>query len=160
MLQINPTGNLSIIDLATGKETGQIAGGSNGITAAAFSPDARRVTTGTNDGAISIYDGATLQLLRTYAGHKFAVRRLAFSPNGRLLASGSDDGTARIHLADSEIDVATVAADSPVVGVAFSPDGTRLDRDIADGESLHRRYKEWADRSLAKIVRPEEPSMW
>jgi hypothetical protein len=52
MLQINPTGDLSIIDLATGKETGRIAGGSNGITAAAFSADARRVATGTIGGTV------------------------------------------------------------------------------------------------------------
>jgi cellulose biosynthesis protein BcsQ len=126
MLQINPAGDLSIIDLATGKETGRVAGGSNGITAAAFSADARLVATGTIGGTISIYDSSTLKLLGTSAGHSHAVRRLAFSPAGRLIASGSDDATARIWLVDNWMAVATIAADSPVVGVAFSPDGTRL----------------------------------
>jgi len=125
MLLINPAGDLSIVNLATGKEIGRIAGGSNQITAAVFSPNASLVATGTIDGTVRIYDSA-LRLLRAQVGHKNAVRRLAFGPDMRLLASGSDDATARIWLVDSGSVSATIPADSPVVGVAFSPDGTRL----------------------------------
>jgi cellulose biosynthesis protein BcsQ len=126
MLQIDPQGYLRIIDLATGKDIRRIAAGSSDITAAAFSPDTRLVVTGTSGGLVSIYDNATLAQIRSFAGHENAVRRLAFSPDGRWLASGSDDATARIWSVDGGTAISVIQADSPVVGVAFSPDGTRL----------------------------------
>jgi hypothetical protein len=126
MLLINPTGDLSIVDLSTGKEIGHIAGGSNGITAAVFNTDSKLVATGTTRYTISIYSSANFGLLFTYVGHRATVRRLAFSNDGHLLASGSDDGTARIWSVDDGKMAVSIATDSPVVGVAFSPDATRL----------------------------------
>jgi cellulose biosynthesis protein BcsQ/energy-coupling factor transporter ATP-binding protein EcfA2 len=127
MLLIKPTGNLSIVDLATGDEVGQIADASHGIIAATFSPDAARVATGAIDGAVSIYNNMTLMLLRTLAGHRSAVRRIAFSPDASLLASGGDDSTVRVWSTELGASIAEpIITDSPVVGVAFSPDGKRL----------------------------------
>jgi WD40 repeat protein len=66
-----------------------------------------------------------LNKVLTLQGHDGAIRRLAFSPDGRLLASGSDDATARIWSLSGR-ELAVIRTNSPVVGLAFSPDGTRL----------------------------------
>ena len=126
MLLIKPEGDLSVISLATGKEIGNIA--EHGITAAAFSPDAKRVATGASDGEITLWDSLTTTPIgASLAGHSSAVRRIAFSPDAQLIASGSDDATARVWSTSAgNLIGAPILADSPVVGVAFSPDGERL----------------------------------
>jgi WD40 repeat protein len=127
MLQSDPGGDLRIIGLATGRDisvTGVFSPDApvGAISAAIFSPDGRFIATGTVSGTVSIADSA-LKPVRNLRGHKAAVTRLAFSPDGGRLASGSDDTTARFWSVDSGALLWVITADSPVVGVAFSPDG-------------------------------------
>jgi DNA-binding beta-propeller fold protein YncE len=125
MLQIDPGGELRIIDLATGRDVSVTGTAAGSMSAAVFSPDGKFIATGTVSGVVSIDDSA-LKLVRTLRGHTAAVTRIAFSPDGAQLASGSDDSTARIWSVTNGTELGLIKADSPVVGVAFSPDARRL----------------------------------
>lgn len=95
--------------------------------AVAFSPDGRKVVTGSSDRTIKIWDGATGRELKTLTGHGGLVCSVAFSPDGKTIASGSEDTTVRLWDADtgrvlSIFELGALA----VPDVAFSPNGKTL----------------------------------
>ncbi len=55
------------------------------VTSLAFSPDGRRVLTGSgaDDDTLKLFEAATGRLVRTFGGHSRTVRSVAFSPDGR-----------------------------------------------------------------------------
>ena len=57
----------------------------------AFSPDGRRLASGSIDHTVCVWDTNSGRQLHTLQGHTDAVRSVAFSPDGDSLVSGSDD---------------------------------------------------------------------
>ena len=53
----------------------------------AFSPDGRRIVSGSYDKTVKVWDAATGQEMLTLKGHT-AVYSVAFSPDGRRIARG------------------------------------------------------------------------
>jgi len=66
------------------------------VRSVAFSPDGRRLASGSSDASVKIWDAASWRCLETLQGHDDLVHSIAFSPDGQLLASGSDDKTVKI----------------------------------------------------------------
>ena len=62
----------------------------------AFSPDGRRIVSGSYDKTVKVWDAATGQETLTLKGHSMAVTSVAFSPDGRRIVSGSEDGTVKV----------------------------------------------------------------
>jgi WD40 repeat protein len=83
-------------DAAGGKELFTLEGHSGGVMSASFSPDGRRIVTGSDDQTAKVWDAATGEELLTLKGHKEWVISAAFSPDGRRIATGSADLTAKI----------------------------------------------------------------
>ena len=71
-------------------------GHAEGVNRAAFSPEARRVVTASDDTTARIWDAATGRQITCLNGHTDRVRYAAFSPDGARIVTASADKTARI----------------------------------------------------------------
>jgi WD40 repeat protein/DNA-binding SARP family transcriptional activator len=124
------------------------------VTALAFSPDGRRLATGSIEGSLKVWDAHTGRLVDSLTGNLGQVLDLAFSPDGTSLATNSSDGTVRLWDVSTGRQQLTLAREvagevgaqtkfcfrtlrDAYLGVggklAFSPDGTRLAYTAADG---------------------------
>ena len=106
-----------------------LKGHSDVVRSVAFSPDGKRLASGSRDNTIKLWDTATGKELLTLKGHsEYAyVWSVAFSPDGKRLASGSIDRTIKIwDTATGKELLALKGHSSQVNSVAFSPDGKRL----------------------------------
>ncbi len=70
---------------------------SSGVRCATFSPDGRRIVSGSDDNTLRLWDAATGAAIgEPLKGHSGSVTSVAFSPDGRRIASGSGDSTLRV----------------------------------------------------------------
>ena len=105
------------------------AGHTDEVWSVAFSPNGKRIASGSADNTLRVWDAATGQPIgQPLTGHTEVVLSVAFSPDGKRIASGSADNTLRVWNADTG-----QALGPPLTGhtgfvfsVAFSPDGHRL----------------------------------
>jgi WD40 repeat protein len=88
--------NCRVWALPDGSRCRELAGHTNLIQELAFSPDGKRIASGSQDRTIKLWDAATGQEVLTLRGHTAPVWAVAFSPDGHRLASASHDGTVRI----------------------------------------------------------------
>ena len=94
---------------------------------ARFSPDGRRVLTGSVDKLAQVWDADTGQPLGTSISHSNCVTGVMFSPDGSLFVTACRDGTVRVWKSDpGEPAGAVLRHAAEVVTVEFSPDGRRL----------------------------------
>jgi WD40 repeat protein len=67
-----------------------------GLYGAAWSPDGKRVATGSLYGDVIVFDAEHSTVRAVLTGHRAVVETVAFSRDGAVLASGSRDGTALV----------------------------------------------------------------
>ena len=94
-----------------------------------FSPDGKRIATGTFDNTICLWDAETrLQLGSPLTGHTNFVTSVAFSPDGKRIASGSDDNAICMWDAETGLQLGSPLTGHTdwVTSVAFSPDRKRI----------------------------------
>jgi WD40 repeat protein len=113
-----------------GAELACFRGHTHWVSSVAFSPDGRRLVSGSHDNAVRVWDDQTGAELACLRAHTEAVRSVGFSPDGRRLVSGSHDKTVRVWDYDAPLFCAELAClrghTAGVHSVAFSPDGRRL----------------------------------
>ncbi len=98
--------DIAIYDLSAGKWIHRLQGHERRITCLTFSPDGRRIASGTASRAelgrgdeIRIWDFATRQTLLALQGHSSGVNTLVFSADGnRLFSAGQDHVSARMEV--------------------------------------------------------------
>jgi len=136
---IEEYGLLRFCDVATGD---QLAASTvkDSTHHAAFTPDGLRLVVNEGRGTLTVYDAQTFRQINEWTN----VRRgepyniivgLAVHPDSQLIAyAGSDDDTVRLWNLDAGQEVARLSGHTDgVVGLAFSPDGTRLASLSTDG---------------------------
>jgi WD40 repeat protein len=111
-----------------------------------FSPDGKRIVTGSFDQTARVWDAATGHETLTLKGHTGPVYSVSFSPDGKRILTGGDDQTAKVwDAATGHVTFTLKGHTAPVLSVSFSPDGTR----ILTGSDDHTA-KVWAgSRALA-----------
>jgi len=143
----NSDGTARVWDAYTGGELATLRDHAGAVVGVAFSQkcsdSARqcdtRLATASQDGTVKVWDVFSGgKPLLTLSGHDGAVWDVAFSPDGLRLATASPDETAKVwdtaqvwnaateeRLLTKELFTLSGHTDG-VIGVAFSPDGTRL----------------------------------
>ncbi len=71
-------------------------GHSDGVTAVAWSPDGKRVVSGSHDNTAQVWDATTDNHVLTYRGHLASVLALDWSPDGKHIATGDYDQTVQV----------------------------------------------------------------
>jgi WD40 repeat protein len=112
----------------------------NMIAALAWSPDSRRLASGSTDRALRIWDPATGKLVTESARHAGWIGGVAYSPDGTRIATGSEDRTVRIWDAENARELLSLPVPAGASGVAWHPDGRRLVAACADGKIRMWRY--------------------
>jgi WD40 repeat protein len=93
----------------------------------AFSPDGKRIVSGSYDKTARVWDAETGTEKLALKGHTNAVFSVAFSPDGKRIVSGSNDQTARVWDAQTGTEKLALKGHTGwVLSVAFSPDGKRI----------------------------------
>ena len=82
-----------------------LEGHSSDVMSVAFSPDGKRILSGSQDETLKLWDAETGQETLTLKGHSGAVMSVAFSPDGKRLASASADTTAKLWEIASVVEV-------------------------------------------------------
>ncbi|KAG8792969.1 hypothetical protein FRC12_004338 [Ceratobasidium sp. 428] len=86
-----------ICDAYTGRNLISLPGDSKSILKLAFSPDGRRIASGSEDRTISLWNIETGKLVfGPLTGHTRAITSVIFSYDNRFIVSGSEDFTIRI----------------------------------------------------------------
>jgi WD40 repeat protein/predicted chitinase len=116
--------DVTISDVASGKELARLKGHTGQITDIGFSLDQVVLVTASDDSSVRMWEVDSGKLIATLSGHLKQVVKVAFSPDGKFLVTASEDGTARVWDAHGEFLTQLVAGEGgkPVRGAVFSPD--------------------------------------
>jgi WD40 repeat protein/serine/threonine protein kinase len=148
---------LALWDTATGRPLHEF---STGVlpTAAAFSPDGRRLLIGMLDGKVELLDmppdldqlgirGAALPAPSRFSASDQTIRAVAFSPDGRRYLSGGHDKTLAVRETDGGRELWSSVHPTWIFDAAFSPDGQHV-----LSASWNQSFVLW-DASTGKEVR-------
>ncbi|KAE9390723.1 WD40 repeat-like protein, partial [Gymnopus androsaceus JB14] len=106
-----------------------ITGHTSNVNSVAFSPDGKRIVSGSSDKTVCIWNAETGMIIgEPLQGHRDYVNSVAFSPDGKRIVSGSSDNTVCIWNAETGMIIGEPLQGhrDSVRSVAFSPDGKRI----------------------------------
>jgi WD40 repeat protein len=124
----------AVFDVRTGEKAFALRGPnccasptSRGVS---WSPDGRLVAV-SSEGTARVWDAKTGALQHTLLGHSGFILSVAWSPDASRLVTGSSDGIAKVwEIGPDGVrerwSLSAQETKSGIVGVAFSPDGTRV----------------------------------
>jgi WD40 repeat protein len=146
-----------LVDPATGRAAGVLAGHAEAVRALAFSLDGKRLAAGGGvpgrKGEIKIWDVESRAAAQPITGHSDCIYSLALSPDGKTLATSSYDKVIQLWDAATGKEMRTLRdhIDS-IYALAFTPDGRRLVSGAAD-----RAVKVWNPETGERLYTMSEP---
>ena len=99
----------------------------------AFSPDGKRLASGSIDPILRVWDVATGREELGLTDHKCPVWSVAFDPEGKRLVSADEGGTVKVRDGQGRVVTTLPGHTKGVNQLAFSPDGKRLATASLDG---------------------------
>ncbi|HXX94462.1 MAG TPA: PDZ domain-containing protein [Planctomycetota bacterium] len=130
-------GNAIVIyDTDSWCEVRRLGGFPNALVSLGWSPDARRLAAGGQEGAVALWDLSEGGSPRALEGHTAYVGAVVFSPDGRTVLTGSHDGSVRLWdpAEGRERRVLLVQGPAGALSAAFSRDGRRVAVGLGDGD--------------------------
>lgn len=111
----------------TNPNNASLKGHTSFVKSVSFSPDGKRIVSGSWDNTLKIWDASTGQEIQILKGHTCGVNSVAFSPDGKKVVSGSEDMTLKIWDAITGKEIQTLKGHTKAVtSVSLSPDGKRI----------------------------------
>jgi WD40 repeat protein/serine/threonine protein kinase len=101
-------------------------------SAVAVSPDGQLLATGQENGKLILWRLVDLSRVWTMQAHRFRVYPIQFSANGRTVATGGDHRVCIWEVASQRLLHSLDGHQGPILGISFSPDGSRLAVSSAD----------------------------
>ena len=103
------------------------SGHTNLISACAFSPDGRRIVSGSWDSTLKLWNAESGEELTTLKGHTDKVIACVFCPDGKRILSASEDDTLKLWDAKTYEELDTLRAHTGIVKACIpGPDGRRI----------------------------------
>ena len=96
------------------------------VWSAVWSPDGKRVASGSSDKTVQVWNAANGNNPYIYTGHSDTIYAVAWSPDGKHIASASYDTTVQVWDAAGGHPFTYSGHSSWVWTVRWSPDGTRI----------------------------------
>ena len=97
------------------------------VNAVAWSPDGKRIASGSVDKTVQVWDAADGGHAFTYRGHSGPANAVSWSSDSKHIASGSNDTTVQVwDAADGSHAFIYRGHSDVVLAVAWSPDGKRI----------------------------------
>ncbi len=115
------------------KLAGQLKGHQRPVLSIAFAPDGGKLASASKDGIVRFWDAKRQNELFAIKAHQPGVQALAFGPEGKRVLTGGWDKTVRIWNFSDGKKLEEYEVRSPVVAVAWSPDGRFMAAGCTDG---------------------------
>jgi len=120
-------------DVASGAIAKTLLGHEAAITAVAFSADAAKLVSGSQDKTARVWNLADGQPISKFAGHTQAVTAVAFDAGGGQVVSGAADNSLKLwNVADGAELKSFAGHGGPIVGVAMTSNNQRVISASAD----------------------------
>ena len=87
-----------------------LEGHSDYVNGVCWSPDGKRITSGSDDRTVKVWEAKSGQELMTLKGHSSSVYGVCWSPGGQRIASGSDDYSVKVWDLRNEEELLQVCA--------------------------------------------------
>jgi WD40 repeat protein len=125
--------SIRVCDPATGKELLRLGKHAYLVNSVAYSPDGRRLASGSSNGSVKVWDVDTRAEILEFH-YTYGIAGLAFSPDGRRLAAAAGNNIVKVWDLTTEDEALVLHGHTDTVAsVSFSPDGWRLASGGGDG---------------------------
>ena len=114
-------------DARTGIPLLELTGHKLNLESVSFSPDGRRIVTGSRDGTAKVWDAGASTPLPELKGHTARVSSVSFSPDSTRIVTSSEDKTAKVWDTRTGTPLIDLKGHTSwLTSASFSPDGTRI----------------------------------